>query len=142
MLNLIPTVRWRGSFLAASALGVLLGPWAAQASFVTCGESCQLEDLLRIPAQIYNWATAIAVSVLMIFILVSGVRMILHFASDAPESELRAAKETLRYALFGFAVVILSYVIVSTVGSMFYVLADTSLGAKFVEFFNQYVRSR
>ncbi|PIT98537.1 MAG: hypothetical protein COT71_00170 [Candidatus Andersenbacteria bacterium CG10_big_fil_rev_8_21_14_0_10_54_11] len=92
----------------------LLSPMKAiaQSPFVGCGSACTLADLLSVPARVYNWSTGLASGVLLALIAFAGVRILLFYFSDKPESELNAAKMMLRHALFGFAIVMLSWLIV------------------------------
>lgn len=121
---------WKWLPVLSNTLFLLLLPLAARAQpFVQCrnfgiasvpvSQWCSVADLLNIPARIYNWATGFAASVLVMLIAFAGVRMLLFYFSDAPEGELKAAKDTLRHAIFGFLLVTLSWLIITALLALF-----------------------
>jgi len=104
----------------------LVVPNVAYQGLINCGKiqtdsngkqyvpvECTINDLLGVPVGIFNWLIGLSVVVLMLVIVIAGVRMMLYYVSDSPEAELQSAKMTLRYGLFGFALVLLAYTIVN-----------------------------
>jgi lipid-A-disaccharide synthase-like uncharacterized protein len=87
----------------------------AQSPFVRCtGLNCKLSDLLDIPVRIYEWATGFAASVCIALVMFGGIRLLVYYFSDAPEGERRDAWNTIKWAVTGFLIVMLSYLIVKT----------------------------
>jgi len=102
-------------------------PAQQQVPFVVCSGvtgsvdpalGCTLEDLLAVPVRIYNFLTGAAALVLLAVIAWAGLRMMLFYLAEAPESELAAAKLTLTRGIFGILIVAGSYLIVNLVLSV------------------------
>ncbi len=96
-------------------LGLLVPlPAQQQVPFVACsGLGCTLEDLLAVPVRIYNFLTGAAAVVLLAVIVWAGLRMMMFYLAEAPESELAAAKLTLSRGIIGILIVAGSYLIVN-----------------------------
>jgi len=75
-------------------------------------DACELDDLLDLPVKIFDVLIGLAGIVLLLVIVWSGFRMLLYYASDMPEGELQAAKNTLRNGVTGFVIVVGAYLIV------------------------------
>ena len=75
---------------------------------------CTINDLFSIPVMIFNFLLGLSALVLMLMIVWSGIRIAVFYISESPESELQSAKLSLTRALFGFGIVVATYLIIKT----------------------------
>ena len=130
-------------WLLVIVLGGLMWPSVAyqQAPFVGCNPTptvdfsnnpsimnqCYLVDLMAVPVRAYNWLLSLAGILFLAMIVWGGTRMMIFFASDAPEAELVSAKLTIRRGIFGFLIIAFSYLVVKTlVNTIFGVVSSPS----------------
>jgi hypothetical protein len=106
----------RGAIVVAGIIVIacLPGLVLAQAPIVSCGTNCTLVDLLELPVRIFNYMMSLVVAVVFAVIVFAGVRMTVAYLNEAPDSEVAAAKATLRNGLVGFAIVVTVIVLVNT----------------------------
>lgn len=106
-------------FLLLAPLPVSGSEDEGQIPFVTCTDDpindCTLDQLLEVPARVFNFLLGMAAAVLLVVIIWAGLRMILYHASEMPEAELTNAKMTLQRGIFGFIIIAFSYLLVNLV---------------------------
>jgi hypothetical protein len=88
----------------------------AQAGLVQCGTSetdpCQPGDLIDNVFYVVNFLVGVATLVTISYIVYGGVRMIL--AAGDP-GQIKSAKDTMTNAITGLIIILLSYIIISSV---------------------------
>lgn len=95
---------------------------------------CTLEDLLAVPVRIYNFLTGAAALVLLAVIVWSGLRMMIFYLAEAPDSELAAAKLTLSRGIWGFLIVAGSYLLVNIVLNVLGLYENSPVGEQLKNF--------
>lgn len=75
-------------------------------------DQCTFEQLLSLPVMIYNWLIGTAAALAIAVMIWGGLRFIMHYTSDSPETELNNAKLTIRRGIVGLMIVAFSYFIV------------------------------
>lgn len=123
-MSLISNLKYGHWSLIVVLLFLLLAPLSAEGaekwvSFVTCTDDpindCTLDQLLEVPARVFNFLLGMAAAVLLVVIVWAGLRMILYHTSEMPEAELTNAKMTLQRGIFGFIIIAFSYLLVNLV---------------------------
>lgn len=114
---------WHRLVLYALVLVILLAPGTVFAQIksgfkiVPCtGKDCKFEDLILTLVRLINFLFAAAAIVAVYHILFSGWKMISSWGN--PE-QLTGAKESLRHAIIGFSIVLLSFAFINLLLGLF-----------------------
>lgn len=101
---------------AVLAMALFAQPALAQTPLVFCGNDgepdCTLQDLFFMVYRVVNFLISMAGLVAILFIVIGGLKMA--FAAGNPKS-IDEGKETLKNAVTGLVLVLLSYLVVSYV---------------------------
>ncbi|MBI1833663.1 MAG: hypothetical protein HYR90_02450 [Candidatus Andersenbacteria bacterium] len=79
------------------------------------GNSCGVNDLFQLLVNIYDYLLGLAAIVAVLMIVWAGFRILIFYWSEQPESDLEAAKNTIRRAIFGLIIILTAYLVVATV---------------------------
>jgi hypothetical protein len=92
--------------------------------FIT--NQCTFADLLAVPVKVYNWLMWAAGFVFFSVVVWGGARMMMFYASEAPETELNNAKLTIRRGIVGLFIIAFSWLIVNILVYRFFGLIPGS----------------
>lgn len=107
--------------IIGSAVFMLLVAQPASADIVFCGQRsgdtnpCTFDDLFRLIYLIVNMVISAAGLIAVLFIVIGGARMIL---ANGDTGTIKAAKDTMRDAVIGLIIIMMSYLIIGYVVSL------------------------
>lgn len=77
--------------------------------------NCSVNHLFELLVNIYNFLLGLAAVIAVLMIVFAGFRILIYYWSEQPESDLEAAKNTIRRAIFGLIIILTAYLVVTTV---------------------------
>lgn len=116
MNTTLHTLRKRGfAVVAALVYTFLLKQPVDAAGLIPCeGLNCTVDDFFVLFARIFNYLIGLSAIVLVLMIIWSGIQMLIFYVSETPEQNLTSAKYSLTRAIWGFIIIVIAYLIVST----------------------------
>lgn len=75
---------------------------------------CTLTSFIQLFVNIYNLLLGLAAIIAVLMLVMAGVRMLVYYWDESPESELEKAKLTIRRAIFGIIIIVAAYLLVNT----------------------------